>query len=129
MSLEVDYEASGRDLKAFALRIRKVGENPVGVEFISGSQRFRVAVSLALAIGRFAGGKQRPIEAVIIDEGFGSLDKDGLRAMAENLHELRRTQALKRIILVSHQETFTDQFATGYRLTPTEAGTTVERIG
>ncbi len=129
LSLEVDDEATGRDLKAFALRIRKVGENPVGVEFISGSQRFRVAVSLALAIGRFAGGKQRPIEAVIIDEGFGSLDKDGLRAMAENLHELRRTQALKRIILVSHQETFTDQFPTGYRLTPTEAGTTVERIG
>ncbi len=129
LSLEVDDEATGRDSKAFALRIRKVGENPVGVEFISGSQRFRVAVSLALAIGRFAGGKQRPIEAVIIDEGFGSLDKDGLRAMAENLHELRRTQALKRIILVSHQETFTDQFATGYRLTPTEAGTTVERIG
>ncbi len=125
LSLEVDDDV----LKAFALRIRKVGENPVGVDFISGSQRFRVAVSLALAIGRFAGGKQRPIEAVIIDEGFGSLDKDGLRAMAENLHELRRTQALKRIILVSHQETFTDQFATGYRLTPTEAGTTVERIG
>ncbi len=129
LSLEVDDEVTGHDLKAFALRIRKAGENPVGVEFISGSQRFRVAVSMALAIGRFAGGKQRPIEAVIIDEGFGSLDKDGLRAMADNLHELRRTQALKRIILVSHQETFTDQFATGYRLTPSEAGTTVERIG
>jgi len=128
LSLEVDDEATGRDLKAFALRIRKVGENPVGVDFISGSQRFRVAVSLALAIGRFAAGKQRPIEAVIIDEGFGSLDKDGLRAMAENLHELRRTQALKRIILVSHQETFTDQFATGYRLTPSESGTTAERM-
>ncbi len=130
LSLESDDDASGRDQKAFALRIRRAGEpNPTGVDFISGSQRFRVAVSLALAIGRFAAGKQRPIEAVIIDEGFGSLDKDGLRAMAENLHELKRTQALKRIILVSHQESFTDQFTSGYKLTPTESGTTVERIG
>ena len=130
LSLEADDEATGKDLKAFALRIRKVGESkPTGVDFISGSQRFRVAVSLALAIGRFAAGKQRPIEAVIIDEGFGSLDKDGLRAMAENLHELRRTQSLKRIILVSHQESFTDQFTNGYKLTPSESGTTVERIG
>ncbi len=129
LSIEPDPAATGRADKAFALRVRKAGDpNPIGVDFISGSQKFRVAVSLALALGRFAAGKQRPIEAVIIDEGFGSLDEDGLRAMAENLHELRRAQLLKRILLVSHQRNFTDQFSAGYRLTPGESGTTAERL-
>ncbi len=128
LSLEADDEVTGRQDKVLAVRIRKDGDT-TGIDFISGSQRFRVAVSLALAIGRFAAGKRRPIEAVIIDEGFGSLDEDGLRAMAENLHELRRTQALKRIILVSHQKNFTEQFAAGYRLTPSPDGTTATRVG
>ena len=127
LSLEPDEEASGRDDKAFALRVRKTGDPyPVGVQFLSGSQRFRVAVSVALAVGRFASGRARPLESVIIDEGFGSLDKDGLLAMAEELKRLQRSQGLRRIVLVSHQEEFTDQFAVGCRLVPGPDGTTVE---
>jgi DNA repair exonuclease SbcCD ATPase subunit len=122
LSLELDPDG---DERAFALRVRRAGDPwPTGVAFLSGSQKFRVAVSLALAIGRFAGGRARPLEGVIIDEGFGSLDKEGLRAMAEELKRLQRTQSLKRIILVSHQEEFTDQFPVGYRLVPGPEGAT-----
>jgi DNA repair exonuclease SbcCD ATPase subunit len=124
LSLEQDDEAAGRDDKAFALRVRRAGDPlPIGVLFLSGSQKFRVAVSVALAVGRFASGRARPLEAVIIDEGFGSLDKDGLRAMADELKRLQRSQSLKRVILVSHQDEFTDQFPVGYRLSPAEGGT------
>jgi DNA repair exonuclease SbcCD ATPase subunit len=124
LSLEQDEEASGRDDKAFALRVRRAGDPlPIGVLFLSGSQKFRVAVSVALAVGRFACRRARPLEAVIIDEGFGSLDKDGLRAMADELKRLQRSQSLKRVILVSHQEEFTNQFPVGYRLSPGENGT------
>jgi DNA repair exonuclease SbcCD ATPase subunit len=123
LALEQDDEAAGRDDKAFALRVRKPNEPiPTGVLFLSGSQKFRVAVSVALAVGRFASGRARPLEAVIIDEGFGSLDKDGLRAMADELKRLQRTEQLKRVILVSHQEEFTDQFPVGYQLTSGENG-------
>ncbi|HLJ94134.1 MAG TPA: hypothetical protein VKU02_13185, partial [Gemmataceae bacterium] len=105
-------------------RVRRAGDPlPIGVLFLSGSQKFRVAVSVALAVGRFASGRARPLEAVIIDEGFGSLDKDGLRAMADELKRLQRSQSLKRVILVSHQEEFTDQFPVGYRLSPGDNGT------
>jgi len=127
LSLEQDNEAAGRDDKAFALRARRAGDPlPIGVLFLSGSQKFRVAVSVAFAVGRFASGRARPLEAVIIDEGFGSLDKDGLRAMADELKRLQRSQSLKRVILVSHQEEFTDQFPVGYRLSNGENGTTAE---
>lgn len=125
LSLEQDDEAGGREDKAFALRVRRAGDPvPIGVLFLSGSQKFRVAVSVALAVGRFASGRARPLEAVIIDEGFGSLDKDGLRAMADELKRLQRSQELKRVILVSHQDEFTDQFPVGYQLSSGENGTT-----
>jgi DNA repair exonuclease SbcCD ATPase subunit len=125
LSLEQDEEAAGRDDKAFALRARRVGDpEPTGVLFLSGSQKFRVAVSVALAVGRFARGRARPLETVIIDEGFGSLDKEGLRAMADELKRLQRSQELKRVILVSHQDEFTSQFPVGYRLTAGTDGTT-----
>lgn len=85
-----------------------------GVEYLSGSQKFRVAVSLALAIGQYArGSKERPIESVIIDEGFGSLDRQGRDEMIEQLNALRGR--LARIILVSHQEEFAESFPDGYR--------------
>jgi DNA repair protein SbcC/Rad50 len=110
--------------RAFDLRVRRAGGEPIAVAFLSGSQRFRVAVSVALAVGRFASGRARPLESVIIDEGFGSLDKDGLRAMADELKRLQQLSSLRRVILVSHQEEFTDQFPVGYRLSPADSGTT-----
>lgn len=81
--------------------------------FLSGSQRFRVAVALALGIGRYAtrGGGTR-LEAVIIDEGFGSLDKIGRGEMIDELQLLG--QELRRVILVSHQEEFFEAFPNRY---------------
>jgi DNA repair exonuclease SbcCD ATPase subunit len=96
LTIELDDGGDGGD-GAFALRIRQ-GDDPapIGVSYLSGSQKFRVAVSVALAIGRFAAGQARPLESVIIDEGFGSLDRDGLRAAADELNRLR--QHLRRIV-------------------------------
>ena len=128
LSLSLD-PAPATDDEALKLLVRRDDDPiPIGVEYLSGSQKFRVAVALALAIGRFASGQARPLECVIIDEGFGSLDKDGLRAAAEELNRLK--QHLKRIILVSHQEEFTDHFPVVIQLKKTEDGvsaTTVRR--
>lgn len=85
---------------------------PVAVSLTSGSQRFRIAVSLALAIGRYKGQQARRIRSVIIDEGFGSLDKNSRDDMIRVLDDLQ--QALDRIILVSHQEEFANAFSNGY---------------
>lgn len=91
---------------------RQSSSAPLPVAFLSGSQRFRVAISLALGIGQYAGHASRRIESVIIDEGFGSLDKQGRSEMVAELHALKN--ALRRIILVSHQEEFADAFPNRY---------------
>lgn len=88
------------------------GERPTAVALTSGSQRFRIAVSLALAIGQYAEQGARRIESVIIDEGFGSLDKNGRDDMIQELNQLQAR--LARVILVSHQEEFFSAFPNGY---------------
>jgi DNA repair exonuclease SbcCD ATPase subunit len=92
---------------------RVTGERPISVAFLSGSQKFRVAVSLALGLGQYASRQHRPIESVIIDEGFGCLDRQGRQVMIQELQNLRGQ--LRCILLVSHQEEFADAFADGYR--------------
>jgi DNA repair exonuclease SbcCD ATPase subunit len=105
---------------------RVTGDHPISVAFLSGSQRFRVAVSLALGMGQFANQLHRPIESIIIDEGFGCLDRDGRQSMIQELHQLRGL--LSCIILVSHQEEFASAFADGYRFELRDGATVVERV-
>ncbi len=124
LTIELDTSEEGPD-RAFTLKVRRADDpTPIGVQFLSGSQKFRVAVAVALAIGRFASGQARPLESVIIDEGFGSLDRDGLQAMGDELRNLQQSQSLRRLILVSHQEEFVARFPVGYRLEPGTNGTT-----
>lgn len=90
----------------------ETGQHAIPIGLISGSQRFRIAVSLALAIGRYTSHEARHVESVIIDEGFGSLDKAGSDDMIQELNALR--QQLSRIILVSHQDEFANAFSNRY---------------
>lgn len=90
----------------------ETGKRPIPVGQASGSQRFRIAVSLALAIGRQSNSARRGIESVIIDEGFGGLDASGRDDMIQEL--LALGQQLSRIILVSHSEEFAQAFRKRY---------------
>ncbi len=96
----------------------------VAVGLTSGSQRFRIAVSLALAIGRYKGQRARRIQSVIVDEGFGSLDKNSRDDMIQVLNDLR--QELDKIILVSHQEEFANAFTNGYAVSLGDNSSKVE---
>jgi len=94
------------------VRDREIGNCTVPIGSVSGSQKFRIAVSLALAIGRFMSRDGRHLESVIIDEGFGGLDKAGRDDMIQELRTLGEHVA--RIILVSHQEEFAYAFPNRY---------------
>jgi DNA repair exonuclease SbcCD ATPase subunit len=105
---------------------RVTGGAAINVAFLSGSQRFRVAVALALGIGQYASRQHRPIESVIIDEGFGCLDRAGRQVMIQELQNLRGH--LHCILLVSHQEEFADAFPDGYRFELQDGATKVSRF-
>jgi DNA repair exonuclease SbcCD ATPase subunit len=63
---------------------------------------------------------------VIIDEGFGCLDRAGRQVMIQELQNLRGH--LKSILLGSHQEEFADAFPDGYRFELIDGETRVSRI-
>ena len=111
------------DLEAYN---RSTGQAPINVAFLSGSQRFRVAVSLALGLGQYASRQHRPIESVIIDEGFGCLDRQGRQVMIQELQNLRGH--LRCILLVSHQEEFAEAFSDGYLFELDQGATRVKRF-
>jgi exonuclease SbcC len=120
-----DGEASEHALELDAYN-RTTGGLPINVAFLSGSQRFRVAVSLALGIGQYASRQHRPIESVIIDEGFGCLDRNGRQVMIQELQNLRGH--LHCILLVSHQEEFAEAFSDGYHFELSDGSTKVTRV-
>ena len=126
LSLELSREPRN-DGEALVLMVRSADSTqPTPVGFLSGSEKFRVALAIALGIGQFASGQTRPLECVIIDEGFGSLDPKGLRTAAEELNRLKKH--LKRIIIVSHQEEFTDHFPVVIQLQKTDEGVTATTV-
>jgi DNA repair exonuclease SbcCD ATPase subunit len=114
LQLNGSADGEGNSAKALDLLVynRVSGETPINVAFLSGSQKFRVAVSLALGIGQYASHRHRPIEAVIIDEGFGCLDHVGRQVMIQELQNLGRH--MRCILLVSHQAEFAEAFDRGY---------------
>jgi DNA repair protein SbcC/Rad50 len=128
--LRLSGEAEGEGSTARALELeaynRSTGDKPINVAFLSGSQKFRVAVSLALGIGQYASRQHRPIESVIIDEGFGCLDRQGRQVMIQELHNLRGQ--MRCILLVSHQEEFADAFSDGYHFELHNGATQVTRV-
>jgi exonuclease SbcC len=128
LKLMGEANGEGGSDKALDLEVvnRITGEKPINVAFLSGSQKFRVAVSLALGIGQYASKQHRPIESVIIDEGFGCLDQHGRQVMIQELQNLRGQ--MKCILLVSHQEEFADAFADGYHFRLDGGATRVTRV-
>jgi DNA repair exonuclease SbcCD ATPase subunit len=111
-ALERDYL---RETEAAGLRTPAechTNQHSIPINLASGSQRFRIAVSMALAIGRYSNRAAHQIESVIIDEGFGSLDKAGRDDMIQELNTLG--QQLACIIVVSHQDDFATAFANRY---------------
>jgi DNA repair exonuclease SbcCD ATPase subunit len=124
--LERETTGRGEDIRIHVIDFGS-SDDALDVAFLSGSQKFRVAVALAAGIGQYSAGVGR-IRALIIDEGFGSLDDQGRQEMVDELHAL--SQVLDRVIVVSHQDDFQDRtlFPTGYVLRKVNQRTEVIRF-
>jgi DNA repair protein SbcC/Rad50 len=127
LQLEISFvEQRGRDELSVYARDFNAGGERTDAAFLSGSEKFRVCVAMAAAIGAYGSSRYR-VESLIIDEGFGSLDE---QRRGDMIDELRRLAGLlERVIVVSHQADFQNraQFPHGYKLRRVDGETTVER--
>lgn len=98
-------------------------------ELFSGGEAFRIDFALRIAISRLLARRAgTALQTLIIDEGFGSQDEDGLARLMDALHVLREDFA--RVIVVSHLPIFKDNFPVHFVVEKSATGshvTTVER--
>lgn len=120
---KTELEILARDLSSPGAPLRQFG-------YLSGGEKFRVAVSLAVAIGQsILGG--RTVDTLIIDEGFGALDEVNRSLLVKELHRLSE-EVLQggRVIVVSHQEDVWEEFGSRYRVSRGADGLTqIEAAG
>ncbi len=76
----------------------QVGER-VAPRSLSGGERFLVSLSLALGLSDFRAVKM-PIETLLLDEGFGTLDQDTLSVALGALSQLRADG--RQVGIISH---------------------------
>ncbi|HLG61965.1 MAG TPA: SMC family ATPase [Ktedonosporobacter sp.] len=128
LELQSNSEKKAHALDIVAYNTAISVKQPLPLRLLSGSQQFRVAVSLALGIGKYAGNENHRVESVIIDEGFGSLDENGRREMIQAIKELGDGNVLKCIIVVSHQREFVDEFADRYLVELVDGSTQISLV-
>lgn len=121
---QIDLRAQGEDDSELEIIARDDARGGYERTFdaLSGGERFRVAISLAIAIGQMAAGGA-PMNTLVIDEGFGALDEENRGLMVDNLRHLSDHE-LKggRIIVVSHQDDVRDAFGARYELSRDKSG-------
>ena len=93
---------------------------------LSGGETFMVSLALALALGQAvlheAGG--RPLQTLLVDEGFGSLDDESLELVMQVLDELR--SGGRTVGIVSHVSELRTRVPAQIRVHKTEQGSRVE---
>ena len=116
---QIDLREAGDDKeKELEIVARDLARGGVERAFdaLSGGERFRVAISLAIAIGQMAAGGA-PMNTLVIDEGFGALDEENRGLMVDNLRHLSERELKNgRVIVVSHQNDVQDFFGHRYQI-------------
>ncbi len=120
---------SMRDLKSGGIRetldihiADTVGIRPY--ELFSGGEAFRVDFALRIAISKLLARRAgASLQTLIIDEGFGSQDEEGLARIMEALHIIKHD--FTKIIIVSHLEEFKQNFPVHFVIEKTPTGSQV----
>jgi len=121
-----------RDLKSGSTRETldiKISD-PLGIrpyELFSGGEAFRIDFALRIAISKLLAKRAgASLQLLIIDEGFGSQDEEGLSNIMDAIHKIQDDFA--KVIVVSHLNTMKDQFPTQLNVLKTPQGSIVRTI-
>lgn len=121
-----------RDLKSGGTKETldiKISDN-VGLrpyEMFSGGEAFRIDFALRIAISKLLAKRAgTALQTLIIDEGFGSQDEEGLVHIMDALYKIQDDFA--KIIIVSHLSSMKEQFPVQFFIQKTATGSTVNII-
>jgi exonuclease SbcC len=129
MSVHFETQASYRDRKREDLKETldiKVsdGAGQRDYEMYSGGEAFRVNFAIRLALSQvLAGRKGARLQTLVIDEGFGSQDNQGIQRLIETINLVRHDFA--KILVISHLDELKDAFPTRIEVEKGERGSTL----
>ena len=112
-------DASGIPTLDFELLDLHQCEARVSARQLSGGERFLVSLALALGLSDFRGIKM-PVETLLLDEGFGTLDPDTLSMALNALGQLRADG--RQVGIISHVVGLEEKIDAQIRVTPLGAG-------
>ncbi|MBM3137197.1 MAG: SMC family ATPase [Chloroflexi bacterium] len=96
-------------------------------ELFSGGEAFRINFAIRLALSRVLAGRAGArLQTLVIDEGFGSQDADGIQRLIEAIHLVSRDFA--KILVITHLDELKDAFPSRIEVTKTDGGSRVEVI-
>lgn len=117
---------SGKTKETLDIKISDaVGVRPY--ELFSGGEAFRIDFALRIAISKLLARRSgTALQTLIIDEGFGSQDEEGLNHIMESLYTIQDDFA--KIIIVSHLPALKEQFPVHFFVTKESDGSSVQVI-
>ncbi len=114
---------SGKTKETLDIKISDaVGVRPY--EMFSGGEAFRIDFALRIALAKLLARRAgTALETLIIDEGFGSQDEDGLSYIMQAIHTIRKD--FEKVIIVSHLPSLKEQFPVHFEVQKTPQGSVV----
>lgn len=96
-------------------------------ELFSGGEAFRIDFALRIAISKLLARRAgTTLQTLIIDEGFGSQDEEGLSLLMDTIHKIQTEFA--KVIVVSHLPILKEQFPVHFMIHKTGQGSMVSVI-
>lgn len=128
VTLQTQRALKAKDTLAETLDILvrdRAGERPI--ENFSGGERFRVDFALRVALAKLIAQRSGvELKTLIIDEGFGALDPEGLALLLEAIQRIKEDFSL--ILVISHLDTVLEGFSSRIMVTKDGNGSHVEVI-
>ena len=99
------------------------------VTTLSGGEKFLVALSLAIGLSTVvqAQGSGIRLEAMFIDEGFGSLDRESIQDALDILHSIRHTAGV--VGIISHVDALAETIPAQLQITKGRRGSSCRLTG
>ena len=96
-------------------------------EMFSGGEAFRIDFAIRIALSKMLARRAgTSLQTLIIDEGFGSQDEEGLAHIMDALYRIQEDFA--KIIIVSHLSSMKDQFPVHFHVEKKPTGTVINVI-
>lgn len=126
-----DEKAQGSNKRGLELKVcDKNSEEHEGrfVSTLSGGEKFLASLALSIGMSTIAQKSGIRIEALFIDEGFGSLDEDSITDAMQILGSIQQANGL--VGIISHVQLLQERIPTKLRVEETEKGShIIQTIG